>query len=128
VANPQTGDMAGMRQGIDETNRMFERAFHGGEGAAAAREVYTANATILPPGAAMVQGRENIARFWLAAQEGIKRVELSTLHLEPMGDGAYEIGQASLALADGQQVQAKYVVVWKHEEGRWRWHVDIWNT
>jgi ketosteroid isomerase-like protein len=25
------------------------------------------------------------------------------------------------------QMEAKYVVCWKQEDGRWKWHVDIWN-
>jgi uncharacterized protein (TIGR02246 family) len=122
-------DVATIRRATDETNRKFEQAFNRGDPAAAAREVYTADATILPPGGAMTQGRDSIASFWIAAQEaGVRRAELSTIQLEPMGDGAYEIGKASLTLADGKQMEVKYVVVWKEEEGRWRWHVDIWNA
>ena len=42
-------------------------------------------------------------------------------------DGAYEIGRATLDLGGGQQAHAKYVVIWRQEDGQWRWHVDIWN-
>jgi len=38
----------------------------------------------------------------------------------------HEVGRAVLTLG-GQQAAAKYVVVWRQEDGRWRWHVDIWN-
>jgi ketosteroid isomerase-like protein len=125
----QTQDVAGLRTGTEETNKRFEQAFNRGDPAGAAREVYTAGATILPPGAPMVQGRDAIAQFWIAAQEsGVRRVQLSTVSLEPMGEGAYEIGRAALTLADGGQMQVKYVVLWRREEDRWRWHVDIWNA
>jgi ketosteroid isomerase-like protein len=25
------------------------------------------------------------------------------------------------------QMEVKYVVYWRQEDGRWKWHVDIWN-
>ncbi len=77
----------------------------------------------------MVEGRERAEQFWATAaqQLGITRVELSTIQLEPLGEGAYEVGRATLTVGGGHQVAAKYVVVWKREDGRWRWHVDIWN-
>ncbi|MEJ7811347.1 MAG: nuclear transport factor 2 family protein [Gemmatimonadaceae bacterium] len=95
MATSMTQDVAGMRRGIDETNRRFEEAFNSGDPARAAREVYTEDARILPPGAAMVEGRDGIAQFWTAAQQGgLERVELSTVLLEPVGEQAYEVGRA----------------------------------
>ena len=115
--------------GIAETNRAFEAAFRRGDHAGAAREVYTRDARVMPPGAPTVIGVDAAAEFWPAAarQLGIVEVALATDDLQPMGDGAYEVGHATLTLAGGQQVVAKYVVIWRQEDGRWRWHVDIWN-
>src|SRR5882762_191196 len=62
-----------------------------------------------------------------ASQTGVRRVELSTLDLQPLGDGAYEIGRATLTLASGQRVTPRYFVVWKQEDGAWRRREDIWN-
>jgi uncharacterized protein (TIGR02246 family) len=123
-------DLASMRLGIDETHRRFEDAFNHGDAAGAARQLYTRDARILPPGSEMLQGRDRIAEYWAAAatsQTGVRRVELSTLELQPLGDGSYEIGRAMLALAGGQRVTPRYVVIWKQEDGAWRRHVDIWN-
>ena len=118
-----------LHAGIGETNRRFEAAFADGDPARAAREVYTREARVMPPGAATVLGREAAAQFWAgaAAQLGITAVALETVDLQPLGDGAYEVGRGTLTVGGGQQVVAKYVVVWRREEGRWRWHVDIWN-
>jgi ketosteroid isomerase-like protein len=115
--------------GITETNRRFESAFAQGDPARAALEVYTRDARVMPPGAATVRGREAAAQFWTAAaaQMGISAVALETVDLQLVGEGAYEIGRGTLTLTGGQQVVAKYVVIWRQEEGRWRWHVDIWN-
>jgi ketosteroid isomerase-like protein len=125
-------DTDALQRGIDETNHRFEDGFNHGDPASAARQFYTRDARILPPGAEIVQGRDRIAEFWAAAaaapQMGVRRVELSTLDLQPLGDWVYTIGRAMLTLAGGQRATPKYVVVWKQEDGAWRRHVDIWNT
>ena len=122
-------DPVAVRHGIEGTNQRFEELFNQGDAAAAARAVYSRDARVLPPGAAMVQGRDSIAEFWTAAaqQMGIRRVELTTIDLQPVGEQAIEIGRARLTLGSGDEATAKYVVVWKQEDGRWRWDVDIWN-
>ena len=122
-------DLAGLRRGMEETNRGFMDAIRRRDAAGAAHETYTRDARVLPPGAPTVEGRDAIARFWAGAatQLGLTAVELSTVDVQPLGDGAYEIGRAVLTLGGGQQAAAKYVVVWRREDGRWRWHVDIWN-
>src|SRR6266850_1187579 len=106
-------DVTALRRGIDETHRRFEDMFNRGDAAGAARQLYTRDARILPAAA--------------APQTGVRRVELSTLDLQPLGDGAYEIGRATLTLASGQRVTPRYFVVWKQEDGAWRRREDIWN-
>jgi ketosteroid isomerase-like protein len=91
--------------------------------------VYTADARILPPGAPMIAGRENIKEFWkqAIAALGVKSAKLATVDAEMTGDSVVEIGKADLVVADGSTVTLKYVVHWKQEDGLWKWHVDIWN-
>ena len=124
-------DVSAIRRRIGETSRRFEDAFNRGDAAGAARHFYTRDARVLPPGSEMVQGLDRIAEYWAAAaatpQMGVGRVQLTTLDLQPLGDGAYEIGRATLTLSDGGRVTPKYVVLWKQEDGAWRRHVDIWN-
>lgn len=122
-------DQGAARTAIAATNRKFESAFNAGDPAGAARAVYSAEARVLPPDMPMVTGREAIAAFWTAAaaQMQATSVQLSTLALDVHGDHAHEIGTAVLTLAGAQQMQAKFVVLWKQEGGEWRWDVDIWN-
>ena len=117
------------RAAIDAVNRRFEAAIGRGDAAGAAREVYTRDCHIMPPGAPTVRGRAAAEQFWPAAvaQLGAASVALTTEELQPLGDGAYEIGRATLTLEGGGQASAKYVVVWRQQDGEWRWHVDIWN-
>jgi uncharacterized protein (TIGR02246 family) len=124
-------DPTALRTAVDAANRRFESAFNSGDAAGAAREFYARDARILPPGSATVQGVEKIAAYWAAAaaapQAGVQRVQLSTLDLRPVGDAAYEIGQATLTLANGQRVTPRYLIVWQREAGVWRRYLDIWN-
>src|SRR5262249_8253536 len=124
-------DVTAIRRAIDETHRRFEDAVNRGDAAGAARQLYTRDARILPPGTATVQGRDRIAEYWgaaaAAAQTGVRRVELSTLDLQPLGDGAYEIGRATLTLASGQRVMPRDFGIWNQEDGAWRRREDIWN-
>jgi ketosteroid isomerase-like protein len=104
---------ASLRAAVDAANRRFESAFNEGDAAGAAREFYARDARILPPGSATVQG--------------VRQVQLSTRDLQPVGDTAYEIGQATLTLANGRHVMPRYLIVWRKEGGVWRRYLDIWN-
>lgn len=115
-------------EGMQKTNRLFsalvrEKNYDGLD------DIYTKDARVLPPGAPLVQGREAIKGFWQQAITtlDVQDVELSSIDVETVGDGAVEIGRAVLTLASGNKVTAKYVVQWKQEDGGWKWHTDIWN-
>ena len=115
---------AGMRR----TNEYFETEFGAKRNVAALDQVYTKNSRILPPGAPMVSGREDIKKFWAGAIEalGVTAVKLHTVDAEAAGDGVVEIGRAELTTPAGK-AEVKYVVYWKQEDGLWKWNVDIWN-
>jgi ketosteroid isomerase-like protein len=122
-------DLASIREAMDETNRRFMDGFRRGDPAGASEATYTRDARVLAPDVPMQQGRDAIAQFWVGAvqQLGVTSVELTTVEVQSLGEGAYEIGRATLNLGGGQQAHAKYVVIWRQEDGQWRWHVDIWN-
>lgn len=118
-------------QDIQKTNRIFEQEVAAKRNIDALDQVYTRNARILPPGAEMISGRDNIKNFWRGAIEsmGVKAVKLQTVEFEALGDAGLEIGRATLefALAGAQPVDVKYVVLWKREDGDWKWDVDMWS-
>ena len=121
-----------VRAAIDRVNRRFVEAWNSGD-VAGAMTVYTDDATILPSGAPRVKGCGPIQQFWQGVKHsGVRAVTLQTDDLEIIGDLAREIGAATLTLRaeDGteQTLTAKFVVVWKQEDGEWRWHTDIWHT
>jgi len=122
-----------MREAIDETNRRFVEAFSHGdmEGVAS---VYSEDAVLLPPDAAMVRGRTAIKDFWQGVREmGVKEAALETVEVQHEGTTAYEIGAYTLNIqtpgAEQSTQRGKYVVVWKRQnDGSWNWAIDIWNS
>jgi ketosteroid isomerase-like protein len=91
--------------------------------------VYTKDARILPPGSPVIEGRDAIKGFWSAGIAAMDCVSatLETVHAEASGDMVAEIGKAVLTLGSGANVEVKYVVVWKQEDGAWKWHFDMWS-
>ncbi len=112
------------------TNELFASEVAAKQNFDALDEVYTKHARILPPGAPMIAGRENIKAFWkqAVAAMGVTSAKLTVVEAEQAGDGVVEIGCADLGVAGGESVTVKYVVHWKQEDGVWKWHTDIWNT
>ena len=115
---------------IEQLNEKFVAAFNKGDAAAVAA-MYTEDAVVLPPGADMVRGRENIRAFWAKTAEQIQDIKLTTVDVKPLGpDAAREIGTFGLKTkgAQPQEVTGKYVVVWQKVGGEWKLMTDIWNS
>ncbi|MCU1257851.1 MAG: hypothetical protein JWO80_736 [Bryobacterales bacterium] len=116
-----------------ETNAVFNAEVFGKRNFDALDRIYTANASILPPGAPMISGRAAIKEFWsnLIQSANAKSAVLASVEVMPAGDGVVEIGRATLTVEPeggaATEIEAKYVVYWRQEDGLWKWHVDIWN-
>jgi ketosteroid isomerase-like protein len=122
-----------IRAAMGSTNDLFNAEVFGKRNFDALDQIYTADARILPPGAPMVSGREGIKQFWRNVIESVnaRSAVLSSVEVIPTGDGIVEIGRADLTVEpEGQApatMEVKYVVYWQREDGRWKWHIDIWN-
>jgi uncharacterized protein (TIGR02246 family) len=114
---------------IEKLNDAFSQAFNKGDMAALAK-MYTEDAYLLPPGAPMMRGREDIQRYWTAGGEQIGDLKLTTEDVKPLGtDTAREIGSFSVKTKSQQQQElaGKYVVVWRKVGSDWKLATDIWN-
>lgn len=114
---------------INAVNQEFVAAFNSGDSKTLAT-VYTQGGQLLPPNSEIVTGHDNISAFWQAVMDaGIANAKLETVELEVLGDSAVEVGQYILKVADGTTVDnGKFIVMWKKEDGEWKWHRDIWNS
>jgi ketosteroid isomerase-like protein len=115
------------------TNDLFNTQVFGKRNFDALDNIYTANARILPPGAPMISGRKAIKEFWssLIQSANAKSAVLATVDVTLAGDGVIEVGRATLTIQPeggaAAEIEAKYVVYWRQEDGLWKWHIDIWN-
>jgi uncharacterized protein (TIGR02246 family) len=122
-----------LREAIEANNQRFAAALTAGDAAGAA-SLYAGDATLLPPNAEGLKGREAIERFWQGGiAAGISRVDLETLQLEPADGLAIEVGRYTLEIELDRDEPAievgKYVVVHKRQpDGSWRWAIDIFNS
>jgi ketosteroid isomerase-like protein len=122
-----------IRAAMATTNNLFNTEVFAKRNFQALDSVYTTNATILPPGAPMILGRQAIKEFWsnLIQSANAKSAVLTSVDVTPTGDGVLEIGRATLTVQpEGSaeaQMEVKYVVFWREEDNHWKWHVDIWN-
>ena len=115
-----------------ETNSLFNTEVVGKRNYAVLDDIYTKDSCILPPDRPMVKGRDAIREFWsmLIEKANGKSVILESVEVIPSGEGVLEIGKAHLTIGvEGRDVcsELKYVVYWREEEGRLKWHVDMWN-
>jgi len=133
MSSPKQSALDEIKLAMAANNNLFNTEVFGNRNFAALDQIYTSDARILPPGAPMISGREAIKKFWsdLIQSVNARSAVLATVDLMLAGDGLVEIGRATLTIEpQGQsatQMEVKYVVYWRQEGGRWKWHVDIWN-
>jgi len=98
--------------------------------AAVISQMYSADATVLPPGSDMVKGRENIEKLWKGAIDGMTDLRITTKEVLPLsGDAVREIGTftAKTKGDNSQDIAGKFSVLWVREGGSWKINTDIWN-
>lgn len=116
------------RSAIEAANATFMEVFLAGDAKGVAN-LYTEDAQVIAPGAPVAEGREAIAAMWKQTIDGgVKELTLTTLDVASAGDVAGERGTVKLVGADGNTMEARYVVVWKKVDGAWKLHRDIWNA
>jgi uncharacterized protein (TIGR02246 family) len=121
------------RTAIEKAIATFEKAANAKDAATIAN-MYTEDATLLPPGSPAIKGRKNIQQFWDAFFEaGASDGKLTIVEVNALGDVAYEIGNFEAKLPTPQggtaRTQGKYVVIWKRQpDGNIKLAVDIFNT
>ena len=134
MENATLASLREIKERMSETNDLFNAEVFGHRNFDALDQIYTSDARILPPNSPMISGHAGIKKFWADMVQGAyaTAAELSSIDVMPAGDGVVEIGRAVLTVAPpGQgtaQMEVKYVVYWREEDGRWKWHVDMWNA
>ena len=114
---------------IHNRNKLFMSTYDNGDAAGMA-ELYTENAEFLPPNAETVKGKPAIKELFQSIMDsGVKSIKLITGEVEQHRDTAIEVSKAEFYGQGGQKLDdAKYIVIWKRENGEWKLHRDIFNS
>jgi uncharacterized protein (TIGR02246 family) len=119
----------GQKAEIEAVNAKWIDFFNKGDFAGVA-SLYTEDASVFPPGSAIVKGRPAIELMWKDMAERISDPKVVTLDVRALGpSAAREIGTLSLKTKGPapQEVTGKYVVIWEKVGADWKLAVDIWN-
>ncbi|RMF55872.1 MAG: SgcJ/EcaC family oxidoreductase [Calditrichaeota bacterium] len=129
----QKVDTAAVRQVIDAQNQKYKTAFNTRD-ASGLVELFTEDATSMPPNQEILRGKAAIQRSNQQAFEmGVIDLRQQTVSLEVYGDVAHEVGKYTVTLqqegGEGIDHTGKYVAVWKKQpDGNWLIHLEIWNS
>ena len=125
-------DEAQIRQSIDKANVQYCEVVKKGD-ISGILEIYTDDATIIPPGGEMLKGRDDIQKVYEGLLKGgLKEIKMITLEVGGLGDMVYEIGKTRVLIQpEGMEAfsdSSKYMVIWKRQDdGTWKVYADIWN-
>jgi len=118
--------------GITEAHSRFEAAAAAGDAPALA-SLYTADAAVMAPNLARIDGRAGIQAMWARFFEaGATRIARTSSELDLHGARATDVGSFTLTGPDGRGGTAtqtgKYVIVWQRAgTGGWQLYREIWN-
>ena len=89
--------------------------------------MFIEDAYLLPNNGDLIQGRAAIKSFWENNVKMVKHLKLTTKNVQSLkGDAALEIG-TSTNTTNGQQIEGKYVILWRKAGSKWKIAVDIFN-
>lgn len=116
---------------IQLLNDKFMEAFDSQNAEKIVEELFSIHATMYPPGSLPVTGgKEVMVQLWNGMFEaGIQKAAVTTTNATAYGDIAIETGNVQLYAKEGVLIDdAKYIVQWIKENGKWKVLKNIWNT
>ena len=122
-------DLANAKKEIEAANQEVSNFMAKGDSVGLA-SCYGTDGALLLNNMPAVKGQANLVKAWGGfINSGIGAIELNTT--EVWGDENYitEDGSYVLKAKDGTQLdKGKYLVLWKKENGKWKFHRDISNS
>lgn len=118
---------------LGQMNRDFVKALLAKDAAAAAN-LYSENASLLPPNEPIVTGRDNIQAYWQGAIDaGIIDASVNTLDAKSNGNLGYEVGTFKLSFLGPENDTlvdiGKFTeILERNEQGQWISIYGMWSS
>lgn len=114
---------------VDELKATLVHALERGDAGLAA-SLYEPGARLLPPGAPVITGEDDVRDFWQRRIDaGSDGGVLETVHRAEYGDVAIEEGRYGRRSGSRLLDSGKYLVVFhRRPDGSWRFSTDMWNS
>ncbi len=120
---PQT-DLEGLKAMRD----VWQAAFDARDAAALAA-IYAEDGVLMPPNSDTLIGRPAIEAYWADFQASGIGGEIKDTDVYAYGDDGYTVGAYTTSDAGGATIdKGKYIVIWRHVDGKWQNLYDIWNS
>jgi uncharacterized protein (TIGR02246 family) len=122
-------DLAKAKTEIEAVNKELMQYVANGDSVALAA-AYTKDGALMINNTPSIKGTQNITSFWNAFYKmGVTNIKLTTLEVWGDENILAEEGLGEFSTKEGVQIdKAKYIVVWKKENGKWKLHRDISNS
>ena len=117
---------------ISKAAKDFSQAYVDGD-LEAQMEFYTKDAVIVPGSRNMIEGIDEVTRYWTTPSTvDVLEHKTTSTRLEISGNMASDYGYyegTTLRSGDTINFRGQYVIVWKKgEDGKWRMAVDMWSS
>ena len=126
-------DEQAVRDTLAQLAGQFSQAYMEGD-VDAMMALYTDDAVVFPGNAEYIQGQEAVRRYWtLPEGRRITHHKITPVAVDLSGNMASDFGHYEVSGVNGDQAwgpsYGKYLIVWKRgDDGRWRMHLDMWNS
>ena len=134
ACQPSPPSKAHLREIVDEQNKKLEALFKEGD-VDKLVTMYCDSAKLCANEESEIYiGREAIKKFWTAAMEGSKLIEMETetLSVDGTEDLIYETGKVMNKVEYNDSIytyHSKFVNVWKkQQDGSYKLDIDTWNS
>lgn len=124
-----TFDIAGAKKLIDSANAAFVALFAKGDSVGLAA-MYTSDGKTMPPNMPAVSGRAAIQNGFGGLFSTMGPSDLKITTTDVWGDEKMLVEEGTFVMSqkDKEIDRAKYIVVWKQEDGKWKIFRDIFNS
>ena len=115
-------------EGLEAMRDVWQSAFDARDAAALAA-ICAEDGALMPPNSDTLIGRTAIEAFWADLQATGIGAEIKDTEVYAHGDDGYSVGAYTITNAGGATIdEGKYVVTWRHVDGKWQMHHNIWNS